>query len=192
MTTLNKIATLILDEDDISLSKITNTLTPEALERSFEDLLEYFKTNKPDDTPVLLKTILSVTNLDYSLLCLRTCEDIDTQARMFGVHCAKQVSGMVVDERIVRCVNIAEEFALGSMSLSELYSNYVYRGMFIVNTPGFSLKDDKLILAMKSCHSTIINSAAKAALHASTYAFYADHYKASAYDHSVKFKQLFC
>lgn len=191
-TTLNKIAALVPDEADILLSKTAFTLTAKQLSFSFKCLLQYFEIDKPDDTPVDLETILHVTNLEYALWCLQTCEGIDLRARKFAVYCARQVQFMVTDKNLTKSVDIAYDYTSGKVSLFKLKYNHTCRSKIIAKGLPLCLNDPNIVSAMRSCHSTLIPNAAKAALHASAYAFYADYRKACAYDHFMKFKKLFC
>jgi hypothetical protein len=54
-------------------------------------LLRHLGKTQADDEPLALVTILDSNGLDDALWCLRACDGIDREARLYAVWCARQV-----------------------------------------------------------------------------------------------------
>ena len=82
-------------------------------------LLHLGKTG-PDDEPLALTTILESNGLDDAIWCLRACDGIDRQTRLYAVWCARQVQHLMTDERSIAALDVAERFANGLATDEEL------------------------------------------------------------------------
>ena len=83
-------------------------------------LLKRLRKTGPDDEPLALTTILDSNGLDDALWCLRACDGVDKQARLFAVWCARQVQHLMTDERSVAALDVAERYANGLATDEEL------------------------------------------------------------------------
>lgn len=86
----------------------------------WEKLLKHLGKTKADDEPISLLTILDSNGLDDALWSLRAFEGGDRDIRLFAVWCARQVQHLVADERSVKVLDDAEQFANGLCSEEEL------------------------------------------------------------------------
>lgn len=77
---------------------------------------------KPDDdkTPVPILTILDSNGLLDAIWCLRAVEGKDREIRLFSVWCARQVQHLMTDPRSVEALDVAERYANGQASDTEL------------------------------------------------------------------------
>jgi hypothetical protein len=76
-------------------------------------LLRHLGKTKSDDEPLALVTILDSNGLDDVLWCLRACEGIDREARLYAVWCARQVQHLITDQRSLVALDAAERNANG-------------------------------------------------------------------------------
>jgi hypothetical protein len=83
-------------------------------------LLRHLGKKQADDEPLALTTILDSNGLDYALWCLRSCDDIDREARLYGVWCARQVQHLMKDPRSPAALDVAERHANGEATDREL------------------------------------------------------------------------
>ena len=83
-------------------------------------LLRYLDKTQPDDEPLALVTILDSNGLDDALWCLRACDDIDREARLYAVWCARQVRHLMTDPRSLAALDVAERYAEGEATGEEL------------------------------------------------------------------------
>ena len=72
------------------------------------------------DSDISLLTILENNGLDDALWCLRCNSELDRDARLFAVWCARQVEHLTNDVRVKNCNDVAERFANGSATKDEL------------------------------------------------------------------------
>jgi hypothetical protein len=87
---------------------------------SWVKLRKHFGKTKADDEPLPLVSILASNGLDDALWCLRACDDIDREARLFGVWCARQVERLMIDPRSVAALDVAERYANGMATADEM------------------------------------------------------------------------
>ena len=83
-------------------------------------LLRHLDKTQADDEPLALTTILDSNGLDDALWCLRACEGIDREARMYAVWCARQVQHLLTDPRSLAALDVAERHANGEATDKEL------------------------------------------------------------------------
>jgi hypothetical protein len=83
-------------------------------------LLRHLGKTQVDDEPLALVTILDSNGLDDALWCLRACEDIDREARLYAVWCARQVQHLMTDQRSLAALDAAERHANGEATDEEL------------------------------------------------------------------------
>ncbi len=69
--------------------------------------------------PVPLPSILESNGLDDALWALRCVPDVDRDARLFAVWCARQVQHLMTDQRSINALDAAERFANGMASENE-------------------------------------------------------------------------
>jgi hypothetical protein len=87
---------------------------------SWAKLRKHLGKTKADDEPLPLVSILASNGLDDALWCLRACDDIDREARLFGVWCARQVEHLMIDPRSVAALDVAERYADGMATSIEM------------------------------------------------------------------------
>jgi len=83
-------------------------------------LLRRLGKTQPDDEPLPLVTILDSNGLDDALWCLRACDGIDRDARLYAVWCARQVQHLLTDPRSLTALDVAERHANGEATDKEL------------------------------------------------------------------------
>ena len=83
-------------------------------------LLRHLGKTQPDDEPLALTTILDSNGLDDTLWCLRSCDGIDREARLYAVWCARQVQHLMTDPRSLAALDVAERHANGEATDKEL------------------------------------------------------------------------
>ena len=86
----------------------------------WQKLLTYLGKTKADDEPLLITTILDSNGLDDAIWCLRTVEGYDREIRLFAVWCARQVQHLMKDQRSLDALDVAERYANGEATKSEL------------------------------------------------------------------------
>ena len=83
-------------------------------------LLRHLGKTQADDEPLALTTILDSNGLDDALWCLRACEGIEKEVRLYAVWCARQVQHMMTDPRSLAALDVAERHAKGQATDAEL------------------------------------------------------------------------
>ena len=83
-------------------------------------LLRHLGKTQADDEPLSLVTILDSNGLDDTLWCLRSCDGIDREARLYAVWCARQVQHLMTDPRSLAALDVAERHANGEATDKEL------------------------------------------------------------------------
>jgi hypothetical protein len=86
----------------------------------WEKLLRHLGKTQADDEPLALITVLESNGIDDALWCLRACEGIDREARLYAVWCARQVQHLMVDPRSLAALDVAERHANGEATDDEL------------------------------------------------------------------------
>ncbi len=83
-------------------------------------LLKHLGKAKADDEPLALTTILDSNGIDDALWCLRACEGIEKEVRLYAVWCARQVRHLMADQRSLTALDVAERYANGEATDAEL------------------------------------------------------------------------
>ena len=83
-------------------------------------LLRHLGKTKADDEPLALVTILQSNGFADALWCLRACDGIDREARLYAVWCARQVQHIMTDRRSLAALDVAEGYANGLATKDEL------------------------------------------------------------------------
>ena len=83
-------------------------------------LLKHLRKSGPDDEPLALTTIIDSNGLADAIWCLRACDGIDRQTRLYAVWCARQVQHLMTDERSIAALDVAERYANGLATDEEL------------------------------------------------------------------------
>lgn len=86
----------------------------------WKKLLKNLDKTEADDEPLLLTTILESNGLDDALWCLRAVDGHEREMRLFAVACARRVQHLMTDKRSLDALDVAERFANGLATLSEL------------------------------------------------------------------------
>ena len=86
----------------------------------WERLLRSLGKTKADDEPLSLLTVLDSNGLDDTLWCFRAVDGFDKEKRLFAVWCARQVQHLLTDPRSLVALDVAERFALGAATRTEL------------------------------------------------------------------------
>jgi len=89
-------------------------------ESGWVKLLKHLGKTKADDEPLALATVLESNGLDDALWCLRACEGIESEARLYAVWCARQVQHLMTDQRSLDALDVAERHANGDATDEEL------------------------------------------------------------------------
>ena len=83
-------------------------------------LLRHLGKTQADDEPLALVTILDSNGLNDALWCLRACDGIGREARLYAVWCARQVQHLMADPRSLAALDVAERHANGLATDDEL------------------------------------------------------------------------
>jgi hypothetical protein len=83
-------------------------------------LLRHLGKTQTDDEPLALVTILDSKGLNDALWCLRACDGIDREARLYAVWCARQVQHLMTDPRSLAALDVAERHANAQATDDEL------------------------------------------------------------------------
>jgi hypothetical protein len=85
----------------------------------WEKLLKNLGKTKADDEPLSMLEILNSNGFDDAVWCLRACEGVDKEARLFSVACARRVQHLMTDQSI-NALDVAERYAHGQATEHEL------------------------------------------------------------------------
>jgi hypothetical protein len=83
-------------------------------------LLSYLGKTKADDEPLSIATIITSNGLDDALWCLRAVDGHNKEIRLYAVWCVRQVLHLLTDPRSVAALDVAEAYARGNATASEL------------------------------------------------------------------------
>jgi hypothetical protein len=72
------------------------------------------------NTPIPFSVIAESNGLDDALWCMRSAPEYEKEWRLYAVWCARQVQHLMTDERSLIALDIAEGYALGNNTLTEL------------------------------------------------------------------------
>ena len=86
----------------------------------WERLLRSLGKTKADDEPLSLLTVLDSNGLDDTLWCFRAVDGFAKEKQLFAVWCARQVQHLLTDPRSLVALDVAERFALGAATRTEL------------------------------------------------------------------------
>jgi len=86
----------------------------------WERLLTNLGKTKADDEPLALTTILESNGLDDALWCLRAVDGHQREIRLFAVECARSVQHLMMDQRSLAVLDVAERFANRKATQQEL------------------------------------------------------------------------
>lgn len=86
----------------------------------WEKLLKALGKTEADDEPIELSFILESNGYDDALWALRAVGGYEKEMRLFAVWCARQVQHLITDERSIQALDIAERYANGQATESEL------------------------------------------------------------------------
>jgi hypothetical protein len=89
-------------------------------EDGWRKLLAHLGKTQADDEPLSIATVIDSNGLDDALWCLRAVSGHDREIRLFAVWCARQVQHLMIDQRSIAALYVAERFANGEASDSEL------------------------------------------------------------------------
>lgn len=144
------------------------------------NLLRHLGKTSADDEPLPLSVVLDSNGLGDALWCLRACDGIDREARLYAVWCARQVRHLNSDPRVDACLDVAERYANGTATADELAA----------------------ASAHASAYPAYADASAAAAAYAAAYAAYAyasaaaDAYASAAADaksaQTAEFRRRFC
>jgi hypothetical protein len=76
----------------------------------WEKLLRNLGKTQADDEPISIIAILESNGIDDALWCLRAFDDVDKDARLFAVWCARQVQHLMTDPRSIAAIDVAERY----------------------------------------------------------------------------------
>lgn len=83
-------------------------------------LLKHLGKTQADNEPLALVTVLESNGLNDALWCLRACDGIDREARLYAVWCARQVQHLMTDKGSLDALEVAERYANGEATDAEL------------------------------------------------------------------------
>ena len=83
-------------------------------------LLKHLGKTEADDEPLPFRVILDSNGLDDTLWCCRTTPEYNKEWRLFAVWCARQVQHLMMDNRSLTALDVAERYANGQATEAEL------------------------------------------------------------------------
>jgi hypothetical protein len=86
----------------------------------WKKLLTHLEKKEADDEPLSFLTILESNGLDDALWCLRACDGIEKEARLYAVACARRVQHLMKDQRSIDALDVAERYAHGKATIEQL------------------------------------------------------------------------
>ena len=89
-------------------------------ESGYKKLLKHLGKTKADDELLPFEVILDSNGLDDALWCCRSAPEYSREWRLFAVRCARDVQHLMTDQRSINAIDVAEKFANGLSSESEL------------------------------------------------------------------------
>ena len=89
-------------------------------ENRWKILLKFLGKTKADDEPLAFITILNTMGLDDALWCTRSAPEHAKVWRLYAVWCARQVQHLMTDPRSIAAIDVAELYALGQATNTEL------------------------------------------------------------------------
>jgi hypothetical protein len=100
-----------------TLNKIKNN---EPCESGWDKLLASLGKTEADDEPIELSFILQSNGYKDALWALRAVDGYEKDMRLFAVFCGRQVQHLMTDEQSINAIDVAERFANGEATESEL------------------------------------------------------------------------
>ena len=88
----------------------------------WKKLLDHLGKNQADDEQLPLLTILESNGLNDALWCLRACDGIEKEARLYAVACARRVQHLMKDQQSIDALDVAERYAYGNATNKEFDS----------------------------------------------------------------------
>lgn len=85
-------------------------------------LLTYLGKNEADDEELSVLTILDSNGFGDVLWCLRAVENEEKKIRLYAVWCARQIQHLMLDQRTINALDVAERFANGEATRDELHN----------------------------------------------------------------------
>ena len=87
----------------------------------WKKLLKYLDKTKPDDEPLPFSVIVEIDGLEDTLCYCRTVPEYNREWRLYAVWCARQFEFMMKDNRSILVMDIAERYANGLATETELW-----------------------------------------------------------------------
>jgi hypothetical protein len=86
----------------------------------WEKLLKHLGKTQADDEALSLLTILESNGLNDAIWCLRSCDGIEKEARLYAIACARRVQHLMKDQRSINALDVVERYANGAATNQEL------------------------------------------------------------------------
>lgn len=83
-------------------------------------LLSHLGKTEADDEPLSIITILDSNGLEDALWCLRAVDGCDRELRLYAVWCTRRVQRLIIDDRSLAALDVAERHAHGKATDAEL------------------------------------------------------------------------
>jgi hypothetical protein len=83
-------------------------------------LLSNLGKTKADDEPLRIAVILESNGLDDALWCLQAVDGHQREMRLFAVYCARSIQHLMIDQRSIDAIDVAERHAYGLATDEEL------------------------------------------------------------------------
>ena len=89
-------------------------------ETSWKKLLKGLRKTKADDKPLRYSTIVRICGIEDAIWACVAEPQHDREWRLFAVWCARQVQHLMTDKRSIAALDVAERFANGEATQTEL------------------------------------------------------------------------
>ena len=93
-------------------------------DKGWVKLLEALGKEEADDEPISLESILHSNGIEDALWATRTLPEHSKKWRLYAVWCARQVQHLMTDERSIAALDMAEAYANGLVSDTELEASW--------------------------------------------------------------------
>ena len=88
------------------------------------NLLKFLGKTSSDDEPLPFSKILESNGFYDAIWCCRSAPEFDKEWRTLAVWCARQVQHLMLDERSIKCLDVADAFIAGMAAEDEMAVAY--------------------------------------------------------------------
>jgi hypothetical protein len=120
MLLVTLVCIFLLKDRDMIYTTLNKIREQEPCSDGWKKLLTHLGKTQADDEPLSLLTILESNGLYDALWCLRACDGIEKEARLYAIACARRVQHLMKDLCSINALDVAERYAHGNATNQEL------------------------------------------------------------------------